>query len=176
MSWVEELQDMVHFIIINWFDWRVVWIRNRFRVKFSWKIWGVNLNITVINCMMIKSPHDIWNKRSGFRRICPGFEVRWWRLAVILSWWISWFITMEGVEFIYLYSKTWWKEFRAKDDVGIIIVSNPSTAFKNTLLSHVERCNNWMESFCMIVSGTWRTKMSRALTRSGQCSWGTNNF
>ena len=38
MLWVEELQEMVHFIIINLFDWSTVWICNIFRVKFKWKL------------------------------------------------------------------------------------------------------------------------------------------
>ena len=56
MFWVEEFQEMVHFIIINWFDQSGVGIWNRFRVTLIWKIWRVNLNITIINGMMIKPP------------------------------------------------------------------------------------------------------------------------
>ena len=57
---VEELQEMLHFIIIHLFNWSGVWIWNRFivRVRFFWKFLRVNLNITIINGMIIKSPHD----------------------------------------------------------------------------------------------------------------------
>ena len=108
MFWVEELQEMVHFIIINWFDCSDVCIRNRFRVIFNWKLWRVNLNITIINGAMIKSPHGSWNHRAGFGRRGPGFEVIFWRLAVPLSWSFICFFTMKGVELIHLYSNTLW--------------------------------------------------------------------
>ena len=61
--WVEEFLDMVHFIIINWFDRSGFWIWNRFIVRFNWKLLRLNLNITIINGMMIKYPHDSWNHR-----------------------------------------------------------------------------------------------------------------
>ena len=60
-----------------------------------------------------------------------------WRLDVTLSWWISWFITMKGVEMIHIFSKTWWEGLWATDDAGISLVFNTSTSFANTLLSDV---------------------------------------
>ena len=174
MFWAEEFHKMVYFIIINLFDHSGVWIWNRFRIIFKWKLWRMDLNITVINGMMIEYPHDSWNHRTDFGRRVPGFGVRFWRLAVPLYWWLSWFITIKVVEFIHLYSKACWEEFRATDDAGISFVSNPSTAPANNILSHVERYNNYLESWCISVDGRWRTKIMRALTWSGQCSWTSN--
>ena len=111
-----------------------------------------------------------------FGRRGPIFEVSCWRLAIPLSWWISSFFTMKGVELIHLYYKTWWDAFRSTDDAGISLISNPFAAFTNTLLSHAESCNNWLESFRIIVDGIWRTKMMRALTWSGKYSWNSNHI
>ena len=122
--WVESLQDMPHFTIINWFNRSGVWIWNIFRVKFNWKLWRVSLNITIINGMMIKSLRDSWKHRTCFGSRGYVFEVIFWRLAVPLYWWLSWFLTMKGVEFINLSSKTWWEKFRATDDTDISLVSN----------------------------------------------------
>ena len=47
---------MVHLIIFNWFNWSGVWIWNWFRIKFNWKLWRVNLNITIIIGMTINPP------------------------------------------------------------------------------------------------------------------------
>ena len=97
MLWVEYLQDMLHFIIINLFDWSGVWIWNRLRVRFNWKLWRVNLNITIINGIIIKSHTDIWNRSTGFGRIGTGFEVRFLSFAVPLSCWLIYFVTMKLV-------------------------------------------------------------------------------
>ena len=126
--------------------------------------------------ILIKSTHDRWNHRTGFGKIGPGFEVSCWRLAVSLSWWISWLITMNEVEFIHMYFKTWWEEFRATDDAGIRLVYNPSAAFENNLLYHAEISNNCLESCYIIVGVIRRTKKMIALTWGGQCSWGFNIF
>ena len=141
---MKESHEMVHLTITNWFNRSGVWTWNIFGVIFKWKIWRVNINITIINCMMNKSPHDIWNHRTGFGRRGPGFEVRFWRLDVSLSWWISWFITMKSVELVHIYSKNWWEEVRATDDAGISLVSNYLTEFTNNILSNVGICNNCM--------------------------------
>ena len=92
--------------------------------------------------MMIKSPFGSLNHRNGFGRRGPVFEVIWWRLDVTLYWWISWFITMEGVELVHLSSKTWWEEVRATDNTGINLVSNYSTEFINNILYYTEIFNN----------------------------------
>ena len=55
-------------------------------------------------------------------------------------------------------------------------MSNYSTEFVNRFLSSAEICNNWLESFCVIVGGIGRTKMMRALTWSGQVSSVSNHF
>ena len=99
--WVKGFQDMDHLIIVNWFDRSGFWIYNIFRVRFNWKLWRVNLNITIINGMMIKFLCGIWNNRTGFGRIGRGFEVSWFRLAVPLYWWLIWFFTMKFVELIH---------------------------------------------------------------------------
>ena len=57
----------------------------------------VNLNITTINGMMIKSIHDIQNHSTGFEERGPGFEVSFWRLDVTLYWWLSWFFAKKVV-------------------------------------------------------------------------------
>ena len=163
---------MLHFIIINLFGWSCVYIWNRFRVRLNWKILRLNLNITIINNMMINSPYGSWNHRTGFGKRGPGFKVSWCRLYFPLSWCISWFITMKCVKFIHIYSKTWWGSFKSTDDSGIILVSNSSTAFANTLLYHAGRFNNWLDSLCIIVSERWRNKIIRSLTWSGKCSLG----
>ena len=109
-------------------------------------------------------------------KIGTGFEVSWRRLAALISWWLSWFITTNGVELVHIYFKNWWEEVWATDDAFISLVSNSSTAFANIILSNAESCSNWLESFCIIVGGRWRTKMMRSLTWSGQGIWGYNNF
>ena len=166
MFWVEEFQEVVHFIIIDWFYWSGVCIWNIFRIRFNWEIWRVNLKTTIINGIIIKSTHDIWNHKTGFWRKNTGFEVSCWRLALPISWWISWFITMKGVEYIHLSSKTRWEEFRATDDSVIILVYNPSTAFTNNLLYHAKICNSYLETWCIIIGGRWSIKTMRALTWS----------
>ena len=158
----------------NWCGFNT-WIWNKLRFIFKWKLWRLNLNITIINVMMIKSPHDIWNQRTFFGRRGPVFEVRWWRLAVKLSWWISWFTTIKGIKLVHISSKTWREEVRAVDNSGIILLSNSSTAFINNLLSNAESFNNCMESFCINFLDRWGTKMMRALNWSGQCSWVSKN-
>ena len=87
-----------------------------------------------------------------------------WRLDVTLYLWFICLFAMKCVELIHIYSKTWWEEFRATDDSGISLVSNPSTSFSNNLLSHAEIYNKWMEILCIIVDGRLGTKMIRALT------------
>ena len=106
---VEEFQEMVHFIIIYWFNQSDVWILNILRVKLNWNLLRVNLNITIIHVIMIKSPHDSLNNRAVVGRRGPGFEVSFWRLAVSLSWWLIWFFAMTVIEPIHLSSKTWWE-------------------------------------------------------------------
>ena len=159
---------MVHFIILNLLDRGGVLIWNRFRGRFSWKLWRANLNIIIINGMVITSTHDRWNHRAGFGRRGTGFEVSFWILAVSLSWWLIWFFTMKGVELIHLYSTTQWEEFRATDDSGTSLVSNPSTEFKHSLLYHAKSCNIWLEICCIIVDGIRRKKIMIALTWSVQ--------
>ena len=144
MRWVKEFQEMVNFIVINLFNSIGVLIWNIFRVELNWKLWSVILNITVVNGTVIKSPRGSWNHRDGFGRRGPGFEVSFWRLDVPFSWWFIWFFNMKGVELIHISSKTWWYKFRATYDAGISLVSNTSTSFANTLLSHAESCNNWL--------------------------------
>ena len=68
-------QELVHFIIINLFDQSGVRIWNRVRGRLKLIILRLNINITVINDMMIKYPHDSQKYRTGFGRICLGFEV-----------------------------------------------------------------------------------------------------
>ena len=167
---------MVHWIIIIWLNRIGVWIWNLFRVKFNWKIWGVNFNITIINGMMIKSSRDSWNHRAGFGRKGYGFEVSCWMFSSQLSWRLIWFFTITFVEIIRLSYQTWWEGFWATDDAGISPVSNSSTAFSNTLLSRTESCNNCMEKWCIIVDGIWRTEMMIAMIWSGKCCWKSNHL
>ena len=70
---------MVHFIIINWFYWIGVWIWNRFRVRLNWKLWRVNLNITIINGMMIK--YHVVGPWSG--SLGSLFVAAYWRVRVV---------------------------------------------------------------------------------------------
>ena len=121
---------------------------------------------------MIKSPHYSWKLKTGFGIRVPGFKVIWLKLDVPLSLWISWLFTMKVFEL----TKTWWEEFRAMDDSGIFLLSNTSTSFANTFLSHVEICNNWLESCCIIVDGRQTNKMTRALNWRSQCNFGSNNL
>ena len=65
----------------------------------------MNLNINIINSMIIKSLHDRQNHRTDFGIRGPGFEVNFWRLAVLLSWCLSWFITTKGVKLTHISSK-----------------------------------------------------------------------
>ena len=167
---------MVHFTIINWYNWIGVCIQSIFRDIFNWKIWKVNLKITIINGMIIKSPRDSWNHRTGFGRRVSVFEVSWWSLAVKLTWRLIYFFIMKGFGPIHLYSNNWWEEFRATDDAGIRIVSNPSTEFGNTLIYNADRCNNYLERCCILFGGRRRTKMMRAPTWSDKYSWVSNNL
>ena len=167
---------MIYFIIINWFNWISVWICKWVIVRLNWNFWSGNFNINIINGMMIKFPHDIWNHRVGSGRRGTGFEVSFRRLAVPLSWWLLWFVTMEGIALIHLSPKTWWEEFWITDYAFISFISNSSTAFTNNFLSHAEICNNWLESCCIIFAGRRMAEMMRALTLSGQCGWSSNNL
>ena len=167
---------MVHLVIINWFDWSGICMCNIFRVRFKWKQLMVNLNITITNDMIIKSPHDSWNHKTGFGRRRPLFEVSCWRLSVLLSWWISWFVTMKSIELIHLSSNTLWEYFSSTDNAGIRLVYSYYALFSNNLLSNLEIFNNWLDSCCIIVGERLRTKMMKELPWSGQCSWGSNNF
>ena len=163
--WVKYFQEMVNFIIVDWFDRSGVWIWNIFRVIFNWEAWRVNLNIIIINWMMIKSPCDSWNHSTGL----GGRGTGCWRLDLPLSWWLIWFFAMKGFELINISSETWWEELRATDDVGINLVLNPSTSFANTLTYHAEIYNKCLDRCCIIVDGILRTKVMRVLTWSGQC-------
>ena len=153
-----------------------VWIWNWFRVRLNWKILNGNFNITIINGMMIKSPHDILNHRIGFGRRVPGFEVSVRRLSVPFYWWFIWFFTMKCIELINLSPTTWWEELCTMDDSCISFVSNYSTSFTNTLLSRAESCNNCPEEWCIIVDVIWRAEIMRAPTLSGQCCWISNHI
>ena len=124
---MEEYQYIFHLIIINWFDLSSVWIWNIFRVGLDWKLWRVELNITIINGMMIKSPHNSWNHRTVFLGRGPWFQMSCCRFSVSLSWWIIWFFAMKGVELIHISYKNWWEEFMSMDDAGILLMYNPST-------------------------------------------------
>ena len=98
----------------------------------------MNLNITIINGMMIKYPHDSQNYRAGFGRRGLGFEVNFCMLTNPLYWWISWFITMKVIELVHVSSKNWWEEVRDTDDAGISLVSNYSISFSNSILLNTE--------------------------------------
>ena len=163
-------------MIINLLDQSGVWICNILRVSFNWEIWRVKTNTTIINMMMIGSPHDSWNHRTDFCSSGTESEVSCWRLVVPLSWWLIWFFIVKGVELINIYSKIWWEAFMATDDAGINLVSNPSTALTSNLPYYAEICNNWMKRLCIIDDGILRHKMLRALTWSGQCCWSSNNI
>ena len=173
---MEEFQELVHFIIIYWSDCSGILIWNRVRGIFKSIFWKVNHNITIINDMMIKSPRDIRNHRTGFRRGGPAFEVSFPRLAGPLSWWLSCFIYMKGVELVHIYYNNWWEEDKATNNVGINLVSNSSTSFENILLPNAEIYNNFLESCCIIGGGIQRTEIMKDLRWIFQGSWGSNNF
>ena len=63
------------------------------------------------------------------------------------------FFNMKVVELIHLCSNDLREKVWAMDDAGISLVSNPSTSFANTLMYHVEICNNWLERLCISVDG-----------------------
>ena len=162
--------------MINWFEWSGILIWYRVRGRLQWIFLRVNLNITIIKGMMIKSPHDRQNNRTGFGRRCIRFEVNWWRLAVTISWWLSWFIATNCVELVHISHKTGWEEVRDTDYTGISLVYNSSTEFSNNLLSNAENRNDWLESCCIIFSGIQNTKRTRAPTWIGQVSWGSKHL
>ena len=112
---------------------------------------------------MIKSNHDNRKHRNGFGRRGPVFEVKCWRLAVTISWCISWFITTKGFELIQISSKNWWEEVMATDDEEISLVPNYFAEFPNSLLHNAEIRNNFLERCCIIFGGRRRTKTMRAL-------------
>ena len=156
MFWMEEFQEMIHFIIINWFNWSGVWIYNWVIFRLNWNVWSWNFNITIIYGTMIKFPYDSWNQMVGSGRRGPGFEVSCQRLAVPFSWCFFWLVTMECIELIHISTNTWWEDFWTTDDACIRFVSNYSTTFTNNFLSHSESCNNWLDRWCIIFSGRWR--------------------
>ena len=125
--------------------------------------------------MPIKPPQDIQKQSNCFVRRVPGFEVNCRKLAIPLSWWLSWFITMKGIELINLYSKTVWNYFRSADDSGIIIVSNYSTETTNNLLSNVDSCTECTESYCINVFGIRSKQMMIVMNLRGQVCWGSDN-
>ena len=71
--WMKEFKEIVHFIIIHWFDWSVIWVWNRVRGGFQCIIWSVSLYITIINGIVIHSPHDIRNNSTCLSRRGEGF-------------------------------------------------------------------------------------------------------
>ena len=107
--WVKWLKDMFHFIIIDCFDWGVIWVWKRVRGVFQWIILIINLYITIINIIMIESPHDNQNHGNGIGIRYAWFEVNCWRLAAPLSWWFSFFVIMNFIEFVHLSHKTDWE-------------------------------------------------------------------
>ena len=176
MFWVEVLQDMVHFVIVNWFNQSYIHIWNRFIGKFNCKLLRVDLNITIINCVMIKSLHYIWNHRAGVGRRYTGFEGSCWGFSLSHTLGFMWVLAMNYIELVHLSYKTWLEEFRATYDAGISLVSNTPTSLSNTFMSNAAICKNWMERLCIIIDGIWSTKMMWLLTWSGQCYWGSNHL
>ena len=54
--WMEEFQEMIHFIIINWFNRSGVWIWNWFIVRLNWKIWSVDLTSPISMAWLLSFP------------------------------------------------------------------------------------------------------------------------
>ena len=111
------------------------------------------------------------------------WEERSWILSELMEFGCStllvvhfFLLTMKGVELIHLSSKTLWEEVSSTNDAGRSLMSNHSTAFANTLLSHTDSWNNWLERCSIIFDWRWRTKIMRALTWIGQCIWSFNNL
>ena len=119
-------------------------------------------------CFSFTVGRNAWERDLFVIWVSQGFST--------ISWWFIWFINMKGVEVIHLSSKTWWEEFWTTDDAGISFVSNYSTEFANTLLSHVESWNNCLQICFIIVDGRWRYEIMRAMTWSGQLCWISNNL
>ena len=100
--------------------------------------------------MLIDYPHDSQKHRTVFGRRGPVFEVNLWKWDAPLSWWISWLITMKGIELVHLYSNNGREEFRSMYDAFMRIMSNYFKEFTDNLLLNVESCNKYIYSCCII--------------------------
>ena len=167
---------MVHFITINWLNYNGVWIWNRVRGIYKWILLRINLNIYIINGIKIHYIYDIQNHRNSFGGRCPLFEVKCCSLAVTNSWWIKCFVTTKGVELVHISSKNFWKEVRSTDYAGVILDSNYTKSFINSLLSNANIWNNWLDIFYISLCVIWSIKMVIALTLIIQVSWASNNL
>ena len=94
----------------------------------------INVCITIINDMMIKSNHNsqkpqycYWKERSGI--LSELIEVG---CSNILMY--QWFKKKKCVYLVHISLNTWWLEFRSMDDAGIILASNSSASLENNLL------------------------------------------
>ena len=166
---------MVHFIIINGFNQSIIWVWNRLMGIFQEIIWGVNLYIHIINCMIINSHHDIWNHRTGIWIRGKGFKVNWCSLVVPLAWWFIWFVTMKLIELIHISPKNEWGHFIITNYAWVILVSKYSTESTDSILHNMDICNEYMQRSCRIIVGIWITKRVRATTWLSQFIWGSNH-
>ena len=72
-------QELVHFIIINWFYWSGIQIWNIVWARLKWILWRINLYITIIKNMMIRYTHDSQKKQDCY------WEGRSWNLIELLE-------------------------------------------------------------------------------------------
>ena len=108
---------------------------NRFRSRFKWILWRVNISIIFINGVTIDSLHYRQNHSTSFGRIGSVFEGSLCKFYVPFYFWIIWLITINEVELVHLSSKNISEELGSADDTGLIIVFNASIALATDLLS-----------------------------------------
>ena len=143
MFWMEELQEIIHFIVINWFDRSGVWIWNWVIVRINRNIWIWNLNITIIYGIMNNFP--LIAEITGLSLEGDVLNLNWdagvWLLHSLggsfgSSQWsvLNWFIFLQRIGG----TKIW-----TADDACISFMLNSTTEFKNNFLSHADICNNW---------------------------------
>ena len=176
MFWVEEFQEMVYFIIINWFNWSGVWIWNWLRVRFIWKPEGWTSTSPLLMKWWFSLPMIAETKGLVFGE--EVMDLKWAAVGCLLHYIGGSFVSSpwKALDWFIFILILGGMKFRSTDDAGIILVSNTCTEFSNIPMYHAESYNNWLEICCIIADVIWRTKMMRALTCSGQYSWGSNSF
>ena len=124
---------------------------------------------------MIDFPQDRQNHRTDLGSRGVILEYNWQRLAVTLSWWLSWIIAMNCIEYTNIYTKTEWEKVRTTNDTRVNLESNSSIEFENNILYNMDILNDWMYICCIIFGLIWSTKRMGGLYQIRKFIWGSNH-